>query len=54
MIQGSHGAYYAFSTIYWDSLGISGTVIAWLWAIAVFAEILILRFNTRLFAKWSN
>jgi len=53
MIQGSHGAYYAFSTIYWDSLGISGNVIAWLWAISVFAEIIILRFNARLFAKWS-
>jgi PPP family 3-phenylpropionic acid transporter len=53
MIQGSHGAYYAFSTIYWDSIGISGSIIAWLWAIAVFAEILILRFNSRLFANWS-
>lgn len=52
-IQGSHGAYYAFSTIYWDSVGISGTVIAWLWAIAVFAEVLLLRFNHYLFANWS-
>lgn len=53
MIQGSHGAYYAFSTIYWDSLGISGAVIAWLWGIAVLSEIFVLRFNSRLFAKWS-
>jgi len=53
IIQGSHGAYYAFSTIYWDSLGISGSVIAWLWAISVFAEVLILRFNSKLFSKWS-
>lgn len=52
-IQGSHGAYYAFSTIYWDSVGLSGSVIAWLWSIAVFAEIIILRFNARLFAKWT-
>ncbi|WP_413699847.1 3-phenylpropionate MFS transporter [Psychromonas sp. KJ10-10] len=52
-IQGSHGAYYAFSTIYWDSLGISGSTIAWLWAISVFAEVLILRFNIKLFASWS-
>jgi PPP family 3-phenylpropionic acid transporter len=52
-IQGSHGAYYAFSTIYWDSLGISGSAIAWLWAISVFAEVIILRFNTKLFACWS-
>lgn len=52
-IQGSHGAYYAFSTIYWDSLGISGSTIAWLWGISVFAEVLILRFNIKLFASWS-
>jgi PPP family 3-phenylpropionic acid transporter len=52
-IQGSHGAYYAFSTIYWDSLGISGRAIAWLWAISVFAEIIILRFNSKLFGRWS-
>jgi PPP family 3-phenylpropionic acid transporter len=52
-IQGSHGAYYAFSTIYWDSVGISGTAIAWLWSIAVFAEVLLLRFNNYLFANWS-
>jgi len=53
MIQGSHGAYYAFSAIYWDSVGISGNIIAWLWAIGVVAEIGILRFNSRLFGKWS-
>lgn len=52
-IQGSHGAYYAFSTIYWDSLGIPGSAIAWLWAISVFAEVLILRFNSKLFGRWS-
>lgn len=52
-IQGSHGAYYAFSTIYWDSLGISGSAIAWLWAISVFAEVIILRFNTKIFARWT-
>lgn len=52
-IQGSHGAYYAFSTIYWDSLGISGSAIAWLWAISVFAEVLILRFNSKLFGRWT-
>lgn len=53
MIQGSHGAYYAFSSIYWDSIGISAQVIAWLWAISVFAEILVLRFNAKLFSKWT-
>ncbi|AGH81935.1 major facilitator superfamily transporter [Psychromonas sp. CNPT3] len=52
-IQGSHGAYYAFSTIYWDSVGLAGKDIAWLWGIAVFAEVLVLRFNQQLFSRWS-
>ncbi len=52
-IQGSHGAYYAFSTIYWDSVGLSGSSIAWLWTIGVFAEVLIFRFNSKLFGNWS-
>ena len=52
-IQGSHGAFYAFGTIHWDEIGISGLTISWLWAIGVFAEILLMRFNHKLFSKWS-
>lgn len=52
-IQGSHGAYYAFSAIYWSHQGISEVSIAWLWGIAVFAEILLMRFNQKLFSHWS-
>jgi len=53
IIQASHGAYYAFSSIYWVSQGISGFTVSILWAIAVAAEILAMRFNTRLFSRWS-
>ena len=52
-VQGSHGAYYAFSAIYWSREGISEVSIAWLWGIAVFAEVLLMRFNSKLFSRWS-
>ncbi|HEY5716544.1 MAG TPA: 3-phenylpropionate MFS transporter, partial [Psychromonas sp.] len=52
-IQGSHGAFYAFGTIHWNEIGLSGVTISWLWAIGVFAEILLMRFNNKLFTKWS-
>ena len=52
-IQGSHGAYYAFSAIYWSREGISEVSIAWLWGIGVFAEVLLMRFNSKLFGRWS-
>lgn len=52
-IQGSHGAYYAFSSIYWSREGISEVSIAWLWGIGVFAEVLLMRFNSKLFSGWS-
>ena len=52
-IQGSHGAYYAFSSIYWSREGLSEVSIAWLWGIGVFAEVLLMRFNSKLFSHWS-
>ncbi|MCW8995730.1 MAG: 3-phenylpropionate MFS transporter [Psychromonas sp.] len=52
-IQGSHAAYYAFSSIYWHREGLSEVSIAWLWSIGVFAEVLLMRFNTKLFRRWS-
>lgn len=52
-IQGAHGAYYAFSSIYWAREGLSEVSIAWLWGIGVFAEVCLMRFNSRLFSNWS-
>ena len=53
LIQGSHGAYYAFSSIYWSSMGISEFNIALLWGLGVLAEIFLMRFNDRLFNHWT-
>ncbi|MFB2864294.1 3-phenylpropionate MFS transporter [Aeromonas sp. MdU4] len=39
MLQGSHAAYYGFSAIYWKAQGYSGTIIGYLWALGVVAEI---------------
>lgn len=52
-IQGSHSAYYAFSALYWDSMGISAFNIALLWGIGVLAEVLLMRFNDKWFDRWS-
>ena len=52
-IQGSHGAYYAFSALYWDSVGISEFNIALLWGIGVLAEVILMRFNDKWFKCWS-
>ena len=39
LIQGSHSVYYAFGTLYWQSLGLSDFAIAALWAEGVVGEI---------------
>lgn len=41
LIQGSHSVYYAFGTLYWQSLGLSDFAIATLWAEGVVAEIVL-------------
>ena len=56
-IQSSHGMYYAFSSIYWKSIGINEAIIGLLWAEAVVFEIILLAlfskiknlFNSRIF-----
>ncbi|OOF57344.1 3-phenylpropionate MFS transporter [Rodentibacter myodis] len=49
LIQGSHAAYYVYSTIYWTSLGIPVSQTGLLWAVGVVAEILLFFFSRRLF-----
>ncbi|TEW53458.1 3-phenylpropionate MFS transporter [Psychromonas sp. RZ22] len=53
LIQGSHAAYYAFSALYWDSMGISEFDIALFWGMGVCAEVLLMRFNDKWFKRWS-
>jgi PPP family 3-phenylpropionic acid transporter len=40
-LQASHQVYYGFGTLYWRSLDFSDTMIGWLWAEGVLAEILL-------------
>lgn len=40
LTQSTHGMYYAFSAIYWESIGFSGSQIGLLWSAGVLAEIL--------------
>ncbi len=53
LIQGSHAAYYSFSTIYWKEAGYSEAIIGYLWSVGVVAEIVIFALSKRLFVGWS-
>ncbi|WP_158129816.1 3-phenylpropionate MFS transporter [Vibrio fluvialis] len=53
LIQGSHAAYYSFSSIYWKQAGHSEDVIGYLWSLGVVAEVLVFAFSKRLFSGWS-
>jgi PPP family 3-phenylpropionic acid transporter len=48
LIQGSHSAYYVFSSISWQAFGMSSTTISVLWALCVMAEILLFAVSPRL------
>ena len=50
LIQASHGFMYNFGSIYWTSLGVNAQLVGFLWAIQVFAEIILFRVYGRLFA----
>ena len=47
LIQGSHGAYYAFASITWQGAGFGGVAIALLWSVGVIAEIVIFAISPR-------
>ncbi|WP_114767561.1 3-phenylpropionate MFS transporter [Vibrio rhodolitus] len=53
LIQGSHAAYYSFSSIYWKEAGYSEAVIGYLWSLGVVAEVLVFALSKRLFVGWS-
>lgn len=48
LIQGSHAAYYAFSSITWQNVGFGGFTIAALWSLGVIAEIVVFAISPRL------
>ena len=47
LIQGSHAAYYSFSSITWQASGLGGVTIAGLWALGVLAEIVVFALSPR-------
>jgi MFS transporter, PPP family, 3-phenylpropionic acid transporter len=52
-IQGSHAAYYGFSSVYWQSVGYAENVIGYLWSLGVIAEIAMFALSRRFFRGWS-
>ncbi|EGU32196.1 putative 3-phenylpropionic acid transporter [Vibrio sp. N418] len=53
LIQGSHAAYYSFSTIYWKGAGYSEEIIGYLWSLGVASEVAVFALSKRMFAGWS-
>jgi len=53
LIQGSHAAYYSFSSIHWRAAGHSEDIIGYLWSLGVVAEILVFAISKRVFSRWS-
>jgi len=54
LIQASHGAYYAFYSIYLDTYGYSNSLIGQLWALGVLAEIILFIFMVRLMPRFGS
>lgn len=52
LIQASHAVYYGFGTLNWKAQGYSETVIGWLWAESVFAEIILFGFGAKLIHRF--
>jgi MFS transporter, PPP family, 3-phenylpropionic acid transporter len=52
LIQGSHAAYYSFSILHWTDLGYGATVVGFLWATGVVAEIFVLTRVRGLVRRW--
>lgn len=53
LIQASHAAYYAYSSLTWKGAGIAEGTIALLWTVGVVAEILFFAFSRRLPASFT-
>ena len=47
LIQVSHSLYYGFASLHWRAGGLGETVIGWLWAEGVIAEVLLFALATR-------
>jgi PPP family 3-phenylpropionic acid transporter len=54
LFQSSHAVLYAFATIYWQSIGIGGTAIGFLWSFSVMAEVALFALSGVLFRQMST
>ena len=52
LVQGSHAAFYGFSTLHWASLGWSNTYVGFFWAEGVVAEVILFAFSGFLLRKF--
>ncbi len=52
LLQAGHGPYYAFYSIYMESVGYSKTVIGQFWALGVIAEVIVFIFMHRLLVRY--
>lgn len=52
-VQGSHSAYYGFSTIHWQSIGYSEETIGYLWGLGVLGEIVVFGISKKVFTNWT-
>jgi PPP family 3-phenylpropionic acid transporter len=52
LMQTGHGVYYAFYSIYMESVGYSKTIIGQLWALGVVAEVVVFLFMHRVLQRW--
>jgi PPP family 3-phenylpropionic acid transporter len=50
--QVSHMMYYGFATLHWHNVGLSGTMIGFLWGEGVVAEVLLFVFGAKLIARF--
>ena len=53
LIQGSHGAFYSFGSLYWKNQGVSESFIGILWSVGVIAEILVFTLASRFITRVS-
>jgi MFS transporter, PPP family, 3-phenylpropionic acid transporter len=52
LIQSSHGVYYTVGTIHWQSVGHSESIIGWLWAVGVIAEVLLFAWGDKIVRRF--
>ena len=53
VLHGSHAAYYGFSVLYWQGQGVEASVIGYLWALGVVAEIILFNFSWWLLKRFN-